>query len=418
MRNAQRLGLHQEIATAGLTPFEVEMRRRLWFQIVMHDAISAQGVGLQRPEPSCNITAPSNVNDADLSPSMKEPPKERVGATDMIFCNLRHKVMKFMGQVNGGKRPWASALGEKWTPAVDQRYRAEREKAVAEMENELELELLRYCDMLNPVHFFTVIVARLTLCNLRYIMLQPCHSGKNGPDCTEKDRESMFSAALKVLEYENNANRQPSIQGFLWHAHQYFSWSCLIHILEDLKTRPWGEQVDKTWEQIRMFYDVRPNLHQSPNCRLPLYSGINKMVVEAWQIREIRASERGQTLVFPTYITALREQEYRTKPTGQAHKVLRQSPSTISASQTLRDQAPNQGLPSVSSSLGQESASWPNWAAFATTASNPSGDDMNFLDPSLDQEISMSIDGHSSRIYQSHILMPPLDQYGSGGGGW
>jgi len=389
-RNAQRLGLHQETSTAGLTPFEVEMRRRVWSQIVMYDAMSAQSAGLYRPDTNCNITAPSNVNDSDLSPSMKDPPKERVGATDMMFCNLCYKVMKFMGEVHGGRRPWVLSAGEKWTFALDPLYRAEREKAIGEMEEDVELELLRYFDTLNPVHFLTVIVARLTLCKLRYTALQPCQYGKYLHDCTEEDRELMFSTALKVLEYDNNAHSQPSIQGFLWHTHQYFQWSCLVHILEDLKTRPCGDQVDKAWEQIRMLYEFRPNLYQSQKRKLPLHSGINKMTLEAWQIREIAASEWGQTLVPPTYITTLREQEHRAKPKGQASNL--QSPSTVSSSETLRDQT-NEGLLSVSSSnFSQESVDCPDWAGFnMAAASNPSGHDMDFLDLMLDPMVPMSV---------------------------
>lgn len=45
IRNGQRLGLHKDLAIKGLTPFEVEMRRRLWYQIVILDTMSAQQAG-------------------------------------------------------------------------------------------------------------------------------------------------------------------------------------------------------------------------------------------------------------------------------------------------------------------------------------------------------------------------------------
>ncbi|KAE8342598.1 hypothetical protein BDV24DRAFT_173611 [Aspergillus arachidicola] len=414
-RNAQRLGLHQEISTAGLTPFEIEMRRRLWSQIVMHDTISAQNAGLHWPDIDCNIIAPSNVNDVDLSPSMKHLPKQRVGATEMIFCNLRHKVMKFMGQVNGGKRPWALAAGEKWTFAVDQIYRTEREKAVAEMEEELELEFLRYCDMLNPVHFLTVIMARLSLCKLRYAILASCQHGKNGSDCTGKDRDAMFTAALKVLEYENNASSQPSVRCFLWHTRQHFTWSCLIDILEILTTQPRSEQADKAWEQIRTFYDACPNLHQNLSSTLPLYRVVNKLVIKAWRVRETEASERGETLVSPTYITSLREQEHGTKITTEAEELQRSS--TSSDSHTFRDQATNQGPLSVSGGFGQGSTHWPNWADLNIAGSRLTGNDMNFLDPTLSQGVHTSLVGHNYNLHLPQNPMLPLDQYVTSGWG-
>ncbi|KAE8140626.1 hypothetical protein BDV38DRAFT_280119 [Aspergillus pseudotamarii] len=408
-RNAQRLGLQQEVPAAGLTPFEVEMRRRLWSQIVMHDTISAQNAGFHWSDIDCNIIAPSNVNDVDLSLSMKHSPAQRAGATDMIFCNLRHKVMKFMGQVNGGQRPWALAAGEKWTSATDQLYRMEREKAVAEMEEELELEFLRYCDMLKPVHFLTVIVARLSLCKLRYAILAPCQHGKNGSDCTGKDRDAMFTAALKVLEYENNASSQPSIQCFLWHTHQHFTWSCLIDILEILKTQPRNEQVDKAWEQIHMFYDVCPNLPQNSRSTPPLYRVVNKMVVEAWRVRETEASERGEVLVSPKYITTLREQDHGTKATTQAEDLQRSSTSSVS--HTIRDQLTNQEPLLVSGGFGQGSTSWPNWADLSIAGSRLTGNDMNLLDPALGQGGHTSLVGHNYNLQLPQNPILPLDQY-------
>ncbi|PLN76745.1 hypothetical protein BDW42DRAFT_15824 [Aspergillus taichungensis] len=407
-RNAQRLGLHQELVS-GLTAFETEMRRRLWSQIAILDVTSTQSVGLQT-HISHKFPTPSNVNDADIFPSMKEAPKQRIGATDMIFCNLRHKVMKFMGQVNSGKRPWA-ASGKQWTPAVNQLYRTERERAVAELEDELELELLRYCDMLNPVHFFTVIVARLTLCKLRYSTWKPRLGGKSESDCSEKDRDGRFTAALKVLEYENNANSQPSIQRFLWHAHQHFSWSSLVQILGDLMTRPCGEHAEQAWEQVRLLYSCRPSLYQTAKSKFPIHRGINKMVVDAWRVKETAASDCGRTLTVPAYITVLREHEQRVESMGQNPQVSGQSASKEPREHGLKPRHLS------NTSVQQTSVNWPAWPGLTVGTSDPSNDN-GFLDATLDQEISMSVESHNCGVYSSDILMPPLNQYVSGGGGW
>ncbi|KAL4738196.1 hypothetical protein BDV11DRAFT_216150 [Aspergillus similis] len=406
--------LHQELSTADLSPFDLEMRRRLWSRIVMQDTLSAQGVGLHWQEPGYNVPPPHNINDADLSLDMRAPPEERVGATDMIFCILLHKVMVFMGQVYNGRAPWAFAAGENWTAAVDHLYRAEREKAVTEMENELELQILRYCDMLNPVHFFTVIVARLTLCKMRYMMLQPCQSGQDRPDGTGKVRETVFLAALKVLEYENNANSQLSIQGFLWHWHQHSAWSCLIHVLEYLKARPCGEHVDNAWEQIRIFYDGRPSLTHIRKRRVPLYTGINTMAIEAWQIRETKASERGQILVSPAFITGLRARVKGQPPTAHLYKS--QTSSTINISQTLREQPLNQGPLSTNSSFTHTPENFLNWTDVTMAASSTLGNCSSFLDPILDREILMSAGTQNNcSLYSSQMPMPPINPCSPGG---
>lgn len=378
------------------------MRRRLWYQIVMFDAISASIAGLHGPESNYDVTAPSNINDSDLSPTMKGPPKVRTGATDMIFCNLRYKIIKFMDKVNCGWKP-ASISSERWTSTVDQSYRAEKGKVIDELEKEIELDLLRYCDSLNPVHFLTAIVARLTLCKLRFMMFHPSQYNKHLNDFTAEDRELVFSTALRVLEYENNAHSHSSVQGFLWHMHQDFQSSCLVHILEDLRTRPYGEQAEKAWEQIHMLYERRPILYQGQKQKLPLYTAINKMIVEAWRVREIHASEYGQALVVPTYITMLRAQEQRAG--SKLHAANSQPPSTANSSQTSK--YPADRGPLHPGTFEQEMANWPGWPNFNITSSNLGSMDMNVFDsmPSLNPEIPMS---HSSDLSQAQDLLLPL----------
>lgn len=411
-RNAQRLGLHHAITTAGLTPFELEMRRRLWSQIVMNDAVSSQAAGLYRPENNFDITSPNNVNDADLSPGMNHPPKERAGPTDMIFCNLRYKLMKYMGEVNGGEKPWVLSRSEKGSSAAGQCYRAERDKEIGEMEEMMELELLRYCDLLNPVHFLTVIIARLAVCKLRYTSLQLCRYGKDQTDYKEEDRELMYTTALKVLEHYNNVHSHPFVRGFLWHTQQHFQWSCLIHILADLKQHPCSEQADTAWKHIHMLYEFRPDLYQGQTFKLPLYKSINKMTIEAWQSREIGASERGKTLIIPTYIAMLQGQAHRAKHKRQALNM--QSPSTVSSSQTLIDPS-NDELLSLNNTFAQESAGWSNWTGCNMIASYPAGHGMYLLDPMLDQSMSMSAQSHNVSSYQAHSHIPRIDRSLQGG---
>jgi hypothetical protein len=398
-RNALRLGLHREICISGLTAFEVEMRRRLWLQISMYDAISAAMEGLHWPESNYQIIAPSNVNDSDLCQTMKERPTERTGATDMIYCNLRCKVLKFMVGSNSGIKLW-EVPGQTWTPAIEQYSRAERENAIVELEKEIELDLLRYCDILNPVHVLTATVARLTLCKLRFTMLDSSH-GEHLDQLTLEDKELMFSAALRVLEYENITYSQPSMQGFLWHTHQSFQWSCLVHILETLKGHPNGEQAEKAWEQIRMSYELRPSLHQIHKHIFPLRTTINQLTLEAWRVREARAFEDGRALVVPTYITALQEQKRRIASKQQESSS--QPSSAVDSPRTPEDGPEGALLPP--GNFGQEMVSWTGWHSWDITSPTLGDTDMQFFDPMP----SLNLDIHRyNDPGQAQSLVPTL----------
>lgn len=99
-RIARRLGLHHDGEEHGLPPFEVEMRRRLWLQLVILDHTSAELAGttptfMAMASEYWDTKRPLNINDLDLDPSATEYPPERVGATEMIFCLLRFEFGDF-----------------------------------------------------------------------------------------------------------------------------------------------------------------------------------------------------------------------------------------------------------------------------------------------------------------------------------
>jgi hypothetical protein len=90
-RTAQRLGLHRDGTTFGLGPFQVEIRRRLWWSIYLLDSRSSEfyAMGPQIAEESYDARLPLNIQDSDISPDMTKAPDERTGFMDMTFCLIR-----------------------------------------------------------------------------------------------------------------------------------------------------------------------------------------------------------------------------------------------------------------------------------------------------------------------------------------
>lgn len=100
MQQAQAQGLHRDGSNFKLNPFETEMRRRLWWHISLLDARASEDYGADPTfsEHLFDTKMPMNINDDELWPGMTEPPKERVGASDMTFslvrCELGHMQRK------------------------------------------------------------------------------------------------------------------------------------------------------------------------------------------------------------------------------------------------------------------------------------------------------------------------------------
>src|SRR5215469_13666441 len=82
IRMAQYLGLQRDgTHFEHLTPFEIEMRRRVWFTVGMLDmrASEDQGTDMTITNGSFDTKAPLNINEADIDPESKQMPPERDG---------------------------------------------------------------------------------------------------------------------------------------------------------------------------------------------------------------------------------------------------------------------------------------------------------------------------------------------------
>jgi hypothetical protein len=85
------MGLHRDGASLGFSPFESEMRARLWWYIVHIDLRASEFSGANPSKDLFlgDVKFPLNVEDEDLHPDMEKLPPERVGITSMVLCLLR-----------------------------------------------------------------------------------------------------------------------------------------------------------------------------------------------------------------------------------------------------------------------------------------------------------------------------------------
>jgi hypothetical protein len=99
IRSAQSIGLHREGSGSGISPFEVEIRRRLWWNICALDCRTSEDHGIEHMIPDTNVALPSNLNDADLHPSMTNTPTPSKTATDTTFCLIKFQLARMLGQM-------------------------------------------------------------------------------------------------------------------------------------------------------------------------------------------------------------------------------------------------------------------------------------------------------------------------------
>ncbi|KAF2092287.1 hypothetical protein K490DRAFT_4184, partial [Saccharata proteae CBS 121410] len=268
-RMSQRIGLHRDGATLGLPVFDVEMRRRAWWQVIPLEFRTAELCGAANMLVNQNIDMKLalNVNDSELSPDMKQLPIEHEGPTEMFFCRLRGTMGRFM-------QSWKKFEHSSTTVA-------EKDAKTVELEQLLHDKILRYVDTSIPLHLLSLIVAQSAVNAFKLRAHHPRLYPDKGASLPQSEKDFLFSTALKIVELDNMAHSEPSIAKFLWHMDAWFQWDGFIYVLSELRTRTAGEEANRAWFQVNKVFEHHHEILTVTNN--PLHIGICNITVKAWE---------------------------------------------------------------------------------------------------------------------------------------
>ncbi|KAI0521538.1 fungal-specific transcription factor domain-containing protein [Xylaria bambusicola] len=243
---AQSLGLHRDgTHFDNITPFDIEMRRRLWWAICVLDLRSAedQGCELTVVERSFDTLFPLNVNDSDISPEMTEFPPERIGSTDMTFCLIRYEICGLSRKLHTASSPLSMC------PTAPQSTPEEQETKLIEMYEHIDQKYLRLCpaketDLLNWV---SATIARLIMSKMSLVIYQPLMPSSGNNDLPSDVRDRLFMASIEVVEYSRVLNSEPKIQRWRWLFQTYNQWHAVAYLLLEVCRRSWSASVERGW---------------------------------------------------------------------------------------------------------------------------------------------------------------------------
>ena len=302
LRIAQRIGLHRDGVSLGLPALDTELRRRLWWQILVLDGRMAElsGSGFSVLASLSDTKLPLNVNNNDLQPGVIEPPAERTGATEMIFCLLRYQFGVFFKGAKLGPQGPTSAFDGVWQALTNTEISMmERDQTINELQEILESKFLRFCDPLIPLHFLTGALARSALSTMRFKVHHP--RGRAGQKLPPEELDMLFTSSLRIIEYDNLGHSTPSVQRFLWHIKSHFAWDPFIYLLTELRQRTTGIEVERAWQQVDEAYHHHAEFL---TMRSALHDSIAILAERAWSVREAELARRQG--IAPTSITPLR----------------------------------------------------------------------------------------------------------------
>lgn len=304
IRIAQRMGIHSESALDKCTALEAELRRRLWWSLVLFDTriseMADHKTATLAPTWDCRI--PLNVNDSDLRPEMKEPPAVQGKSTDTLFAVVRSELGEFVRHTMFHLDFTSPALKPIFK-TVQHGLNLEVAGLVT-LEKMIEDKYLKFCDPENPLHFMTIWWTRAYLAKCR---LLEHHSRYSNSLVHQSDaqRDAAISHALHMLECDTKLMTSPLTKRFLWLIHLHFPFPAYIQIVQDLRRRPGSQQAEQAWEVMSDNYEAQ-FVFLCEDSESPFFKIFTKIVLLAWEAREAAFSQLGEPLMPPKIVSSIR----------------------------------------------------------------------------------------------------------------
>ncbi|EED19691.1 conserved hypothetical protein [Talaromyces stipitatus ATCC 10500] len=280
VRIAQRIGLHKDGSKLGLSVFETEMRRRIWWNLTVVDATIGHMAGCESHMLLLADTKlPSNINDSALDPGMKDIPDESSGPTEMFFCLMSYELGAWLAKQAENKTSSFDGFWEflsSTTISVDQ-----KDAIIDELEQIFERKYINHCDSSIPLHFVTFVVAKSAVTSSRLRAHHPRQYQEKGQPLLPTERDLLFNLCFRLLEYGDLIFRSPKVQKFHWHLDFHFPWEALIVMLLVLRHRNVGQEVARAWQLIDALFKRQTKI-MTQRQRSPLHLAVANLAIKAW----------------------------------------------------------------------------------------------------------------------------------------
>ncbi|KAB5559631.1 fungal-specific transcription factor domain-containing protein [Coniochaeta sp. 2T2.1] len=321
MRIAQSLGLDRDGSMLGVSPFDSEMRRRIWWLLTTHDHHIAELCGLskfrQTDVPHGATKWPSNVNDDQLHPGMTTSPTEPDALTDAAFVALRYELASFATSRVAKFRQLGKCYDDWERYLASQGGSMESDTAVMEMKAHLETKYLRYCDPSQPLHLMTMLLARSAINTIKFLT----HHPRRWPSISQapsEERHLVWEVCINLLEQHNMLHSSPQLKRFAWQASSVMQWHAFIHILDTLQAEPLIQGADKAWRLVGSTYTS--NQAMINDTRKPIHVAVASLCLKAYDARLTAVSPERDASRLPKFILQLREQRDFAQTMKQSRK--------------------------------------------------------------------------------------------------
>lgn len=305
VRIAQRMGLHRDGEYLGLSPFDVQMRRRVFWQLLPLDGYAGQisGTGISISPNSWDTKPPLNINDVQIYPDMTHNPEEQKGASEMIYCLTKTELSNLYTRTGVETKDIGGTIQLK--------SGEELEMLIDKVENSIETKYLRYCDIINPLHVLVLGSVRSATNAAR---LRNRTSPLMNHTISDAERKQLCTLALKIIDTDCTLYTNPHLGKFQWKIKALFLWDALMCILSSLAKVGFFPPAEhkRTWSKIA---DVYLNHAEILDTKTALHAAVGKLTLKAWAANPpIYATSE------PDFVITLRSWR-ENRPTGAPEKI-------------------------------------------------------------------------------------------------
>ncbi|KAI1309882.1 fungal-specific transcription factor domain-containing protein [Xylaria venustula] len=285
IRLAQALDMHKDgdgTTASRFTPFEAEMRRRLWWQLIVLDIRAAEDRGSNTiiARGSYDTHLPHNIDDAEFGPDTTTPLHSRPGPSDMTFslCTAQ----------SSGSFLWSEYAGMGLHTEEETLRRAKH----------LEAQFVRGADPDHAASYLASVMVRLVILKMWLVLRYPIHPRRGRPIATTEQgkappthiggipdasgasssgvftssstpattetgihsaatavsRESTLRTALSIMEVSEFLETGPYSDRTRWWCETYVQWHPLAVALAELCTQTQGDIVEHAWRVIDIVF--------------------------------------------------------------------------------------------------------------------------------------------------------------------
>ncbi|PHH89545.1 hypothetical protein CDD83_5804 [Cordyceps sp. RAO-2017] len=302
LRIAQRMGLHNESTNAKCTALEAEMRRRLWWSLVVfdHRICEMSEYKTTTLTPAWDCSTPLNANDFAIRKDMKTPPAALQEPSEALFAVVRSDIADFVRH---------SAFHLNFiNPALNSMAQS-RDALLEALERSVEDKYFASCDPEDPLHFMTIWTARANMARIRLLEHYSRHPASSVQQTDTQRNQALFHA-LRMLECDTKLSASPLIKGYRWLVDFHIPGLAYNYILNDLARRPAQNYADRAWDIMSDNYEARA-MHEPS-----IIAVFSRAVLDTWGAREalLKQEDELEPLAPPRIVSDMRDKILHTFP--------------------------------------------------------------------------------------------------------